>query len=359
MIAPRLFPRTRLTRQLAQIDDITQGTLVATTDPQVWDRFVAQAADGSILQSWAWGELKARYGWEPTRYLWIRAGRLRGAVSVLRRSLPGGFAVHYAPRGPVLDRNFDEWPYLWAALRRELAAQGGTVLKVDPEWPEAGARAFEETGARPSQAIQHQATAIVDLRGGEAVFDRMSASARRNMRNAEKAGVVVESSTNIDAVDRFYELLAATAVRQEFIVRPLSYYRELFAAFKRRGQVRVYLASHNGVTVAGTVMMTYGTRLTYLFSGSSDEGRRLKAPYLLQQRAIRDAQAAGCVSYDLWGIPLDPRPGDAGWGYAHFKSMLGGVPVQFAGAWDIPVHRPLAVAYHLAERVAGRRAMVA
>ncbi len=354
-----LFPRTRLTRQLALIDDIGEGTLVATTDPHGWDRFVSQAADGSILQSWAWGELKAGYGWEPTRYLWIRAGRVRGAVSVLRKSLPGGFALHYAPRGPVLDNQLDEWPYLWAALRRELAAQGGTVLKVDPEWPEAGARAFAATGARPSRAIQHQATAIVDLRGGEAVFERMSASSRRNMRTAEKAGVLVESSTSTEALDRFYGLLASTAARQEFIVRPLPYYRELFAAFTRRGQARVYLATHNGVTIAGSVMMTYGTRLTYLFSGSSDEGRRLKAPYLIQQRAIRDAQADGCVSYDLWGIPLDPQPGDAGWGYAHFKAMLGGTPVRFAGAWDVPVHRPLAAAYHLAERVAGRRAAVA
>jgi lipid II:glycine glycyltransferase (peptidoglycan interpeptide bridge formation enzyme) len=179
------------------------------------------------------------------------------------------------------------------------------------------------------------------------------------MRLAEKAGVVVESSTTMNALDRFYELLAATAERQTFIVRPRSYYRDLLEAFHRQGQVRIYLASREGETVAASVIVRYGARLTYLFSGSSDEGRRLKAPYLLQQRVIRDGQAAGAVSYDLWGIPLDPQPGDAGWGYAQFKAMLGGVPVRFVGAWDIPVQRPLAAAYHLAERVAGRRTMVA
>ena len=113
---------------------IGAGTLVACTDPTAWDAFIAGANDGSILQSWAWGELKSRYGWEPTRYLWIRAGRVHAAISVLRRSLPGGLAMHYAPRGPVLDDQFDEWLHLWPALRRRLALQGGTVLKVDPEW---------------------------------------------------------------------------------------------------------------------------------------------------------------------------------------------------------------------------------
>lgn len=336
---------------------ISAGTLVVCTDPTTWDAFVSRAGDGSILQSWAWGELKARYGWEPTRYFWMPDGRIRGAASVLRRSLPGGLAMHYAPRGPVLDNQFDEWHSLWPALRRRLALQGGTILKVDPEWPAGAALALEEAGARHGHAIQHQATAMIDLSDGEAVFDRMSASARRNMRHAERAGVVVESSVQLDALDRFYDLLASTADRQQFIIRPRTYYRDLFEAFQERGQVRVYLASHVRATVAGSVMLVYGTRLIYLFSGSSDDGRRLKAPYLIQQSAIRDGQARSCRSYDLWGIPVDARPGDPGWGYAHFKTMLGGTPVTFAGAWDLPVHRPLAAAYHLAERVLARPAV--
>ncbi|MDQ6713664.1 MAG: peptidoglycan bridge formation glycyltransferase FemA/FemB family protein [Candidatus Dormibacteraeota bacterium] len=355
---------------------IGAGRLVACTDPTTWDAFVSAASDGSILQSWSWGELKERYGWEPTRYLWIRDGSVRGAVSVLRKPLPGGLAMHYAPRGPVLNKHFAEWPQLWAALRRRLALQGGTVLKVDPEWPAESGYVLQFTNARPSHSVQHQATALIDLRDGEAVFERMSASARRNMRQAERAGVVIESSDQVDAVDRFYDMLAATADRQEFTIRPRSYYRDLFTVFSRpsnfpdpehfslpgsRGQgrvgARVYLATHRGVTVAGSVIVNYGDRLIYLFSGSSDEGRRLKAPYLIQQRVIRDGQARGSQSYDLWGIPVDPQPGDPGWGYAHFKTMLGGVPVRFAGAWDLPVYRPLAAAYHLAERVLARPAV--
>ena len=46
----------------------------------------------------------------------------------------------------------------------------------------------------------------------------------------------------MEALDRFYRLLAATAERQTFVVRPLSYYRDLVTAFERHGQVRIYLA---------------------------------------------------------------------------------------------------------------------
>jgi lipid II:glycine glycyltransferase (peptidoglycan interpeptide bridge formation enzyme) len=331
--------------------------LVAASDPTQWDAFVSAASDGSILQSWAWGELKAQYGWEPVRYQWIRDGRVRGAISILRRPLPGGLAMHYAPRGPVLDNQFDEWPSIWPSLRRRLGLQAGTILKLDPEWPVGASHVLEESGARPGHAIQHEATALIDLRGGEDVFSRMSASARRNIRQAERAGVRVESRTEVDAVARFYELLKATADRQRFIVRSAGYYCALFEAFK--GSSILYFANHQEATVAASLIVTYGTRLIYLFSGSSDEGRRLKAPYLIQQHAIRDGQALGCRTYDLWGIPVDFRPGDPGWGYAHFKEMLGGVPIKFAGAWDFPIHRPLAAAYHLAERMVARPMAVA
>jgi lipid II:glycine glycyltransferase (peptidoglycan interpeptide bridge formation enzyme) len=331
------------------------ATLSLASDPTEWDRFISCAADGSILQSWAWGELKARYGWEPARYLWRRDSRIAGAISVLRRSLPGGLAMHYAPHGPVLDNQYHEWPALWSALRQRLGLQAGTILKVDPQWPSIASRVLEASGARTGSAVQHRATSMIDLRGGEEVFARMSASARRNMRLAEKAGVVVEATNDLNAVDRLYDLLIQTAERQRFIVRSRGYYQEVF----QKLSAQIYLASHQEQTLAGSMIVSYGRRLVYLFSGSTEEGRRLHAPYAIQQHVIRDGQVRGCTTYDLWGIPLDAHRGDAGWGYAHFKAMLGGAPLEFTGAWDLPVRRPLAAAYHLAERMTARPMAVA
>src|SRR2546423_10887737 len=98
--------------------------LTTCEDASAWDAFVSQARDGSILQSWAWGSLKARYGWRVARYFWIVGDRPAAAASVLRRGLPGGFALDYAPRGPVLDGNLEQWPAFWQSLREQLAAEG-------------------------------------------------------------------------------------------------------------------------------------------------------------------------------------------------------------------------------------------
>src|ERR1700726_552312 len=101
-------------------------------DPSSWDGFVSQADDASVLQAWAWGSLKSRYGWRVQRYFWLDQGKPTAAAAVLRRSLPGGVAPNYAPRGPILHGHLDQWPAFWQVLRERLAEEGGTVLQGDP-----------------------------------------------------------------------------------------------------------------------------------------------------------------------------------------------------------------------------------
>ena len=60
--------------------------------PEVWDAFVAQDVRGHLLQTWAWGELKAAYGWTPVRLAVERDGSLV-AVSYTHLVLRRGYMV--------------------------------------------------------------------------------------------------------------------------------------------------------------------------------------------------------------------------------------------------------------------------
>ena len=328
--------------------------LTPCEDASTWDAFVSQASDGSVLQSWAWGSLKSRYGWRAVRFFWTEDGRPVAAASVLRRSLPGGLALHYAPRGPVLDGRLDRWRLFWPALRERLAADGGTVLKVDPEWTSPEQRsALEASGAMPSRhPIQHQATMVVDISGGDAALMRLKESTRRNIRAGERSGITVEASQASAAMDNFYALLRETAEREHFAVRPASYYQDLLALFRERGQAAVYLARHQDRLLAGSVMLFYGARLIYLYGGTRTEAKELKPGYLLHWRAIQDAQQRGCTVYDMWGVPLNPQPGERGYGYFVFKSRFNGDQVRFIGLFDLPVKRAAAMTIRIAERFA-------
>ncbi|HVH64492.1 MAG TPA: peptidoglycan bridge formation glycyltransferase FemA/FemB family protein [Candidatus Acidoferrum sp.] len=328
--------------------------LATCDDASAWDAFISQARDGSVLQSWAWGSLKSRYGWRPSRYFWLGDGRPSAAISVLRRGLPGGFQLCYAPRGPILNGNLAQWPAFWAALRERLSGEGGTVLKVDPEWTSEAERAtLQATGALSSRhAIQHQATIVVDISGGDEALMRLKESTRRNIRTGARQGITVEASDASAAMDTFYGLLEETAGREHFTIRPLSYYQDLLVTFRERGQIGVYLARQDDRLLAGAVMVFFGSRLIYLYGGTRTDAKDLKPGYLLHWRAIEDAQRRGCVTYDMWGVPLNPQPGQRGYGYYVFKSRFNGALVRFIGLYDLPVKRAATLTIRLAERFA-------
>ncbi len=72
-------------------------------DAGAWDNAMRKLPSPHVLQSWAWGEFKSRWGWAAERWLLTGAqAQPRAAVQLLRRSiskLPA--CVLYAPKGPV------------------------------------------------------------------------------------------------------------------------------------------------------------------------------------------------------------------------------------------------------------------
>ena len=128
-----------------------------------WDELVAATPGGHLLQSWAWGELKARFGW--------RAQRLAvdgACAQVLFRSLPGGLGtIAYVPKGPLVDFS-DERSFraLLDAIRPLARQQRAICLKIEPDLEDdpALAERLRALGFRPSpQTIQPRRTLLVDL----------------------------------------------------------------------------------------------------------------------------------------------------------------------------------------------------
>ena len=193
---------------------------------------------------------------------------------------------------------------------------------------------------------------LVDISGGDQALMRFKESTRRNIRAGARQGLTVEASEATAAMDTFYELLSETAAREHFTIRSRGYYQDLLSLFRERGQVAVYLARHQDRVLAGAVMLFYGPKLVYLYGGTRSDAKDLKPGYLLHWKAIEDAQRRGCTTYDMWGIPLDPQPGQRGYGYFVFKSRFNGRMVRFIGLYDLAVNRAAALTIRLAERFA-------
>jgi peptidoglycan pentaglycine glycine transferase (the first glycine) len=348
---------------------LASNTLVriaAEADRPAWDDFVLRRCPGVLLQCWGWGELRRRYGWEVVRLLAVDrvSGGVWGTLPVQLRTGRAGVGFAYGVRGPLVedlgrDRDRDVALALIAEAERLARRRHALVLKLDPEWPDGDApvaAVLHDARLRPSwYDVQHRKTYLVDLAGGaEAVFGRLKESTRRNIRKAERGRVTVQVRDDAGALDEFHRLLVDTAQRNDFQARQVGYFGNLLECVGTSAPVAVVLAEHGGRALAGLVAVAAGSRLVYLYGGTSLDDARLQAPYAAHWRAIEWGIALGCTTYDMWGVPNHEDASVPGYGYYEFKTRWNGRVVRHIRCQDAPLWPRLGPLPRLAERVALR-----
>jgi lipid II:glycine glycyltransferase (peptidoglycan interpeptide bridge formation enzyme) len=304
-----------------------------------WDRFLARYPDAHLLQSSAWGELKAGFGWEPT---WVAAGD--AGAQVLFRRLPLGYTLAYIPKGPL----GENWAGLWPEVDLLCRARKAVFLKVEQDTWEGEEIDLSDEGFLPlAHAIQPLRTQLLDISDSEdEILGRMKQKTRYNIRLAGKKEVVVKPSADIQA---FSSMMDVTGQRDDFGVHSLDYYQRAYDLFHPQDACELLVAEYEGQPLAGLMVFAWGKRAWYLYGASTNQERNRMPTYLLQWEAIRWAKEKGCTQYDLWGVPDEDDEtleanftdrNDGLWGVYRFKRGFGGEVKRAALAWD-KVYNPI------------------
>ncbi len=328
-----------------------------------WEEFLAGQPQAHLLQTSAWGKLKAGFGWQPAYVLSPSTSIQAAGAQVLFRQLPLGVSLAYIPKGPVgclPQTAYAGWEALWPEMDRVCRQRRAIFLKVEPdlwggsvgeaplwaneqiEFCAAGTGDQPPAGFNPSvHSVQPRRTLVVDLCGDEEqVLGRMKQKTRYNIRLAQKKGVTITLSQDLEI---FSGLMAVTGERDAFGVHSPDYYRRAFDLFSERGECALLLAEFGGEPLAAVMVFARGTRAWYFYGASSDAHRERMPTYLLQWEAMRWARSRGCTLYDLWGVPdADEQTLEANfssrsdglWGVYRFKRGFGGQLLRSLGPWD-------------------------
>lgn len=324
--------------------------------PQEWNRAAlghlpagrqGAPVSGAFLQSWQWGEFQQAVGREVRRY--EHGGIVEQAVS---RPLPRGFT---------------EWDVFRAPLSGPLAAQMiGDLKKTDAVFvhiesatPIVGIDNYQPL--RPASARLPEHTLVVDLsQSEEALLAAMHHKTRYNLRLAQKHGVTVRVG-NEKEWPAVWEMFAATARRDGFSLHPKEYYQKMLASLAgpidagEDCSAHLVIAEHEGDLLAGMILLRFGDTVTYLHGASADVKRNLMAPYLMHGEAMRIAKAAGCTSYDFWGIAPPEASASHSWGgITRFKTGFGGSRITLPGARELPLRPFWYTLYRLLNRLRGK-----
>lgn len=341
-----------------------------------WNQIISNLPDPHFLQTYEWGQVKAKYGWSPYYAVWkadgkftvsqttdnwsLVTGDIVAAALILKRTAFRRFSIFYAPKGPLMD---------WAneSLRKRVLddlqsfakKQGAIFLKLDPDVvlgrgvPVSVDEVTENSGqavrsdlkrrgwVESSDQIQFRNTVMVDLSASEEdILMRMKQKTRYNVRLAEKKGVSVRVG-KIEDLEMLYKLYAETSVRDGFVIRDEEYYMTVWKTYmlKAEGQTSEpiavpLIAEVDGEAVAAIFLFMFAGRGYYVYGMSRDKHREKMPTYLLQWAAMKHAKAHGCLTYDLWGAPDVFDESDSMWGVYRFKEGLSGEVVRTLGAYD-------------------------
>ncbi|MGI5839963.1 MAG: lipid II:glycine glycyltransferase FemX [bacterium] len=322
--------------------------LIRAAEKDYYNSYIETAPKGHFLQTYEWGELKAKTGWEPLRLVAEEKGIIKGAISILKRRLPlPGKSIFYAPRGPVIDvGDWDVFNALLAQVRRMARSHGAIFLKVDPDIPvteQAVTDYFNKTGfvcgakGENFEAVQPKFVFRLDIaRDLDAVFADFASKTRYNIRLAERKGVIVVSGADKEMLPAFYGILQETAARDRFLIRSYSYFDDIWELFVRAGKARLFMAEYEGKIIAGTLAFLLGDKAWYLYGASSNRHRNVMPNYLLQWEMIRWAKENGCAMYDFRGVSGDLSPDNPLYGLYRFKKGFSGDFIEFIGEFDYP-----------------------
>ena len=347
-----------------------------------WNELISKLPNPHFLQTYEWGQVKAKYGWIPFYAVWmddgnfhisqntehwsLNTGHCLAASMILKKQiLSRGFAARlsilYAPKGPLLDWDNEA---LRTRVLNDLQSfakqQSAIFLKIDPDIilgrgvPNSEGDVLDNSGqaARSelmrrgwvysSDQIQFQNTVLIDITlSEEEMLARMKPKTRYNIRLAEKKGISVRVGT-LDDLPMLYKMYAETSIRDGFVIRDENYYMTVWKLFMQdqsstfdfRPSTVPLIAEVDNIPVAAIFLFMFADRAYYVYGMSRNLHREKMPTYLLQWEAMKRARASGCNTYDLWGAPEEFNESDSMWGVYRFKEGLGGEVVRTLGAYD-------------------------
>jgi lipid II:glycine glycyltransferase (peptidoglycan interpeptide bridge formation enzyme) len=134
----------------------------------------------------------------------------------------------------------------------------------------------------------------------DAVAAEFSKSARRNIRLAERRGVVVRRARDErELTEVFFGLHLATRHRLGVPVQPKRFFDRLWTELNRSNLGFVLVAEQEGRPVASAVFLQAAGTVVYKYSASDVASLSSKPNDLLIATAIRQACESGCVRFDF------------------------------------------------------------
>lgn len=281
-------------------------------DSKVYE-FLQNNPKTNFMQSPEWARVKTEW---KNEFITVEDenGNIKGTMSILLRKVPFiNRHIMYAPRGFVCDVHDKETLKELTIKAQEIAKKyRAFIFRLDPDVlqsDEEFKKIITELGYKTKKNIKNIGQVLqpkyvfrlnVKDKTEEELLQSFESKTRYNIRLAGRKGVTVRQGTR-DDLKIFYDIMKTTGSRDNFFIRPLSYFQKIYDEMGEK-HARIYIAEFEGEPIAATMPIYYGNKVWYLYGGSSNKHRNLMPNYLIQWEMIKWAIEEKCDWYDFRGV---------------------------------------------------------
>ncbi|NLX59489.1 MAG: GNAT family N-acetyltransferase [Phycisphaerae bacterium] len=163
----------------------------------------------------------------------------------------------------------------------------------------------------PPYTMQEHVQQVLHIAGRseEQLWEDFKGRVRRDVRLAERRGVVVEETRDAAARDALFAMYSATMVRNDsFNVWSRPMIERMWEHLCEPGRGEMLVARHEGEALAGIATFYSGKRCFYFLGASSGVKRALCPNDAVIWEGIRRAVARGCEDFDFMISSRDDQP---------------------------------------------------
>lgn len=300
-------------------------TIEDKSNRQDWDLYVTQAAGGLPWHLSQWTEILYRTGGYETCFLMVRTeqGQVAGVLPLFfissllvgktATTLPGGFCAESGEAARALV----------AAGRRRARVAGlqrfvihDSRVDWQPVLHQGGLASWDGPAMSLTSHCEHEYW-LVDLRPGvEALWGQLHRNVRRQVRIAQRNGLVVEVDRTGTALAEFYGVFSRFAHQAGTPVFGQYFLENVVASFPNA--FNIALVRREGEVIGGYFQLEMGNTVYGLWGAALPETLELRPTYLAYWEMLRESASRGFQFLDMGRSPAASTT-------SRFKGQWGGV----------------------------------
>jgi lipid II:glycine glycyltransferase (peptidoglycan interpeptide bridge formation enzyme) len=176
---------------------------------------------------------------------------------------------------------------------------------------------------------------LIDLTRSESeLWGSIRSNARRNIRKAQKTGVVIEDVRDESRMGEVYEVIRHVYKRIQVPLPDQSLFESAFRVLHPKGMLRVLMARRGDQDIGALMLLIYRNMLHYWYTGTLEQFFEYRPADLLVWHSLVLGKEMGCTTFDFGGAG---RP-DEVYRVRDFKAKFGGDLVNYGR--NVCVHAP-------------------